>query len=92
LIGDELQLFQTYFRWDINGAIIGKSGSPVEFFQTNDMIGFRENGVVIAQWEKGTQTVDNLIARVSIIIGTHSVEKYFSPVVNDVTSILRKVD
>lgn len=91
LLDNELQLFQTYFRWDANGAVIGKSGSPVEFFQTNDMIGFRENGTVIAHWEKGTQTVDNLIAKMSIVIGTHLVEKYESPVAGT-TTLIRRVN
>ena len=90
-INGELVDFGTYFRWDENGAMIGKLGSPVEFFQTNDMIGFRENGVVIAQWEKGEMTVDNLIAKISIVIGTHQVEKYDSPVAGT-TTLVRRVN
>ncbi|QIK57763.1 hypothetical protein G7059_07885 [Erysipelothrix sp. HDW6A] len=91
LTSEELNQFKTYFRWDINGAIIGKEGSPIELYQTNNRIEFRENGVAFAYWEGGTMSVDNIIAKISIIIGTHLVETYQSPVVGKST-IVRQVD
>ena len=91
LTNEELTKFKTYFRWDIDGAIIGKEGSPIELHQTNNRIEFRENGVPFAYWEGGTMSVDNIIAQISIIIGTHLVETYQSPVVGKST-IVRQVE
>ena len=87
LTNDELTQFKTYFRWDVNGAIIGKEGSPIELYQTNNRIEFRENGIPFAYWEGGTMSVDNIIASISIVIGTHLVETYQSPVVGKSTTV-----
>ena len=84
---DAIRELKTYFRFDINGAIIGKSGSPVEFYQTNAEIGFRENGQTIARWAKGTMEVDHLVATISIVIGVHVFEKYNSPHVGMTTTL-----
>lgn len=91
LTSEEINELKTYFRWDENGAIIGKSGNPIELYQSNNRIEFRENGVSFAYWEGGTMSVDRMIAQISIVIGTHLVEKYNSPVVGNST-LIRQVN
>lgn len=91
-LSDELKNLLTYFRWDSTGALIGKEGSPVVLHQSNDKIEFLEGDKVIASWERGTMSVDNLVALIQIQIGQHVVETYEStnPLVG-ISTIVRQV-
>lgn len=91
-LSEELKNLLTYFRWGQDGAIIGKSGSPIVLHQSNDKIEFLEGDKVIASWERGTMSVDNLIALIQIQIGQHVVETYESTnTLVGISTIVRQV-
>lgn len=90
LTDGEVQSLRTWLTIDINGLMIGADGSQMTLHAMNDRIAFKENGVTISEWESGTMSVDNIIAKLSIVIGTHLIEKFLAPF--GVTSLVRMVD
>lgn len=76
LTDGKIEEFRTYYRYGPDGAIIGKSGQPMQFQIKNDRVSFLENGVEITYWEGKVMSVDRIIVAVSIILGHHQLEKH----------------
>lgn len=65
----------TYYRFGLDGALIGKSGDPYELSLKNDGIQILYNGVTATEWDAGQMKVPSLVTE-EIVIGNHKVEKY----------------
>ncbi|CAM3608244.1 hypothetical protein ERUR111494_02595 [Erysipelothrix urinaevulpis] len=71
---ERLNEMATFYRYDIDGAIVGREGDPMQFYFSNDEASFRNNGERISYWRGKKFYVEELEVLASIIIGQHLIE------------------
>jgi len=75
-VGDNLEELKTYYRFDANGALIGKSGDPFTLSISNTEIDFMENGNIIAYVNGQKMFIQSLEVITQAIIGNHVIERF----------------